>query len=71
MNVELDTSQHEDKLLKPIPGYDNIEFRELAAIITRDIFIQDPNVKWNDIAGLEDSKRLVKEAVVFPIKYPE
>ena len=34
----------------------------------QDIYSQDPNVKWDDIIGLDDAKRLVKEAVVYPIK---
>ncbi|KAH9273665.1 hypothetical protein BASA83_003998 [Batrachochytrium salamandrivorans] len=50
----------DQKLLKPMPEYANSEFRELAAIITRDIFLQNPNVKWTDIAGLSSSKRLIK-----------
>jgi len=58
------------KLLKPLPNYGN-EYYELASIISRDIYIANPDVKWDDIAGLENSKRLVKEAVVLPIKYPE
>ncbi|KAM7026091.1 katanin p60 ATPase-containing subunit A-like 2 isoform 5-T5 [Acridotheres tristis] len=36
-----------------------------------DIYLHNPNVKWEDIIGLEAAKRLVKEAVVYPIKYPE
>ncbi|ORX54168.1 AAA-domain-containing protein [Piromyces finnis] len=58
------------KLLKPLPNYGN-EYYELASIISRDIYVSNPDVRWNDIAGLEESKRLVKEAVVLPIKYPE
>jgi len=42
--------------------------RELAAVISRDIYLHDPNVKWSDIVGLEHAKSLVKEAVVYPIK---
>ena len=30
--------------------------------------MHNPNVHWDDIMGLEDGKRLVKEAVVYPIK---
>ncbi|KAI8923865.1 P-loop containing nucleoside triphosphate hydrolase protein [Entophlyctis helioformis] len=62
--------EHVMRLLKPLPDYANSELRELASIITRDIFLQNPNVKWSDIAGLDRSKRLIKEAIVFPIKFP-
>ena len=30
--------------------------------------MQNPNVKWNDIIGLDAAKRTIKEAVVYPIK---
>ena len=28
-------------------------------------------MSWGDIVGLEEAKRLVKEAVVYPLKYPQ
>jgi vacuolar protein-sorting-associated protein 4 len=30
-----------------------------------------PNVKWDDVAGLDTAKSLLKEAVIFPIKFPQ
>lgn len=30
--------------------------------------MQNPNVKWDDIIGLDAAKRTIKEAVVYPIK---
>ena len=30
--------------------------------------MQNPNVRWDDIIGLDAAKRLVKEAVVYPIR---
>ena len=48
-----------------------MELRELASTITRDIFLESPDVHWGDISGLEEAKRLLKEAVVMPVKYPE
>jgi katanin p60 ATPase-containing subunit A1 len=39
--------------------------------IARDIIRGSPNVKWESIKGLENAKRLLKEAVVMPIKYPK
>ncbi|KAL3313703.1 Katanin p60 ATPase-containing subunit A-like 2 [Cichlidogyrus casuarinus] len=62
-----------ERLLKPLGnfmGYTG-EWRELALTVSRDIFLQNPNVYWDDIVGLEGAKRLVKEAVVYPIKYPQ
>ena len=34
----------------------------------QDIYLHNPDVHWDDIIGLDDAKRLVKEAVVYPIK---
>ncbi|CAM9808365.1 katanin p60 ATPase-containing subunit A-like 2 isoform X1 [Lampetra fluviatilis] len=62
-----------DRLLKPLGAFAGMtgEMRELASIISRDIYLQNPNVRWDDIIGLDAAKRLVKEAVVYPIKYPQ
>lgn len=38
--------------------------------VLRDIIRGNPNVKWESIKGLENAKKLLKEAVVMPIKYP-
>ncbi|OWF35260.1 Katanin p60 ATPase-containing subunit A-like 2 [Mizuhopecten yessoensis] len=72
LSAEEGTDQN-DRLLKPLAGYVgyNTEWRELAQVISRDIYSQDPNVKWDDIIGLDEAKRLSKEAVVYPIKYPQ
>lgn len=32
---------------------------------------EKPNVTFDDIAGLEDAKRAIKEAIVFPVKRPD
>ncbi|XP_064653294.1 katanin p60 ATPase-containing subunit A-like 2 isoform X2 [Lineus longissimus] len=73
MNAEEGASDLGDRLLKPLGGYMgyNNEWRELAQVISRDIYSEDPNVRWEDIIGLDNAKRLVKEAVVYPIKYPQ
>ena len=33
--------------------------------------IEKPDVKWDDVAGLETAKDALKEAVIFPVKYPQ
>lgn len=39
--------------------------------MSRDIYQHNPNVKWSDVVELDDAKRLLKEAVVIPTKYPQ
>ena len=34
------------------------------------ILSEKPNVKWDDIAGLENAKKALQEAVILPIKFP-
>ncbi len=37
----------------------------------REVLIEIPHVKWNEIGGLEDVKSKLKEAVEWPLKYPD
>ncbi|XP_071845991.1 katanin p60 ATPase-containing subunit A-like 2 isoform X2 [Apostichopus japonicus] len=62
-----------ERLLKPLGGYAGytLEWRELAQNISKDIYLHNPDVRWDDIMGLDAAKRLVKEAVVYPIRYPQ
>ncbi|PNX72267.1 katanin p60 ATPase-containing subunit A-like protein 2-like protein, partial [Trifolium pratense] len=53
-----------------LPPFESAEMRTLAESLSRDIIRGSPNVKWESIKGLENAKRLLKEAVVMPIKYP-
>ena len=48
-------------------GYD----KDLVDIMERDILLRDPNVKWSDIAGLKEAKRLLEEAIVLPLWIPD
>uniref|UniRef100_A0A8C9WQD4 Katanin p60 ATPase-containing subunit A1 n=1 Tax=Scleropages formosus TaxID=113540 RepID=A0A8C9WQD4_SCLFO len=48
-------------------GYDN----DLADALERDIVSRNPNVHWDDIADLEDAKKLLREAVVLPMWMPD
>ena len=36
----------------------------------REVFIENPDVKWEDIGGLDEVKRELQEAVEWPMKYP-
>ena len=35
------------------------------------IVMDKPNVKWDDVAGLQAAKDALKEAVVLPVKFPQ
>lgn len=35
------------------------------------IISEKPNVKWEDVAGLKNAKETLKEAIIFPTKFPE
>lgn len=37
----------------------------------REILIEVPNISWDDVGGLEEVKKLLKEAVEWPLKNPE
>ncbi|XP_072958648.1 uncharacterized protein [Typha angustifolia] len=54
-----------------LPPFESAEVRNLAETLCRDIIRGSPDVKWESIKGLENAKRLLKEAVVMPIKYPK
>lgn len=51
--------------------YVDEESRNLAQVITRDIYNKNPNCHWEDIIGLEVPKTILKEAVIMPVKYPQ
>ncbi|XP_034741623.1 katanin p60 ATPase-containing subunit A-like 1 isoform X2 [Etheostoma cragini] len=48
-------------------GYDS----DLVDSLERDIVSRNPNVHWDDIADLEDAKKLLREAVVLPMWMPD
>jgi len=61
----------ENRLLKPLPTFNgDLELQALARSIQHDIVQTDTGVGWDDIIGLDDPKRLLKEAVVAPLLYP-
>ena len=39
-------------------------------LIVGAIVMEKPNVKWEDVAGLDAAKESLKEAVILPIKFP-
>lgn len=46
------------------------ESKKLRSALAGAILSDKPNVKWEDVAGLESAKEALKEAVILPIKFP-
>ncbi|RLE66693.1 MAG: AAA family ATPase [Thermoprotei archaeon] len=46
-------------------------FREITPTALREIEVEVPNVRWSDIGGLEKVKQELREAVEWPLKYPD
>ncbi|MCJ2531801.1 MAG: CDC48 family AAA ATPase [Candidatus Thermoplasmatota archaeon] len=44
-------------------------FREMAPSSLREVFIEKPDVSWEDIGGLEEAKQELQETVEWPLKY--
>ncbi len=45
--------------------------KEVQPSVLREIMVEVPEVHWDDIGGLEDVKRALREAVELPFKHPE
>ena len=60
----------ESILLKPLPSDLPEDLREMASLIKREIILENPNVSFKDIVGLDTAKNIIEEALLWPIKYP-
>lgn len=51
------------------------DFEEALKVVRpsamREVLVETPNVTWEDIGGLDNTKQQLKEAVEWPIKHPE
>jgi len=46
-------------------------FREMEPSALREVLIESPNVRWEEVGGLNSVKEELKEAVEWPLKYPD
>lgn len=60
------SKQPEEKKFDPA-GYE----KELVESLERDIVQRNPSVSWDSVAGLEEPKKLLKEAVILPLIMPD
>jgi vacuolar protein-sorting-associated protein 4 len=47
------------------------ETKRLRNALSGAILSEKPNVRWDDVAGLEMAKEALKEAVILPVKFPQ
>lgn len=66
-NEKADKTESEEEKKFECHGMD----RELVDILERDIVQKNPNIHWDDIADLQEAKRLLEEAVVLPMWMPD
>jgi len=45
--------------------------KEIDPSAIREVFVEVPDVKWEDVGGLDDVKKRLMEAVEWPLEYPE
>jgi hypothetical protein len=50
---------------------DNDYDKKLSSSLDSAIVTESPNVHWDDIAGLDQAKEELNEAVILPIRYPQ
>ncbi|CAG8972601.1 hypothetical protein HYALB_00005370 [Hymenoscyphus albidus] len=51
-------------------GEQDADSKKLRSALAGAILQDKPNIRWEDVAGLEQAKEALKEAVVLPIKFP-
>ena len=49
----------------------NYAMQKVEPSAMREVLVEIPNVKWEDIGGLEEVKQKLKEVVEWPLKYPD
>uniref|UniRef100_A0A2K6G4P7 Multifunctional fusion protein n=1 Tax=Propithecus coquereli TaxID=379532 RepID=A0A2K6G4P7_PROCO len=55
-----------------IPKFDGAGYdKDLIEALERDIVSRNPSIHWDDIADLEEAKKLLREAVVLPMWMPD
>ena len=59
------------RVAEPEGGKKDSEEDKLEKQLSGTLITETPNVKWEDVAGLEKAKEALKEAVVLPIKFPQ
>jgi transitional endoplasmic reticulum ATPase len=72
IDFQLDEIPYETLLKLEVTMSDFTEaLKEIEPSAIREVFVEVPNVKWEDIGGLDEVKQKLVEAVEWPLKYPQ
>ena len=70
INLEADTIPAEVLNSLKVTQEDFMDaFRELQPSTLREVLFETPNVKWEDVGGLEEAKQELMESVEWPLRY--
>ena len=72
--IDIDAEKIPEEVLEnlKVSGEDFLEaLKNIEPSAMREVLIEIPKVKWEDVGGLENVKRELKECVEWPLKYPE
>ena len=72
--IKLDEEEiPQDVLEKLIVHHEDFEdaLRVVRPSAMREVLVETPNIGWEDVGGLENVKKELKEAVEWPLKYPD
>ena len=59
-----------DKLIVTMPDFEDA-LKDVMPSAMREVYLETPDVKWDDIGGLDGVKKELQEAVEWPLKYPD
>ncbi len=73
-NIDLDQEEIPDEILDQLvvtmEDFENaLKYVRPSAL--REVYVTIPNVKWEDVGGVDKAKQLLREAVELPLKHPE
>ncbi len=72
--LDLESEEIDAEVLERLEVTEN-DFREALKGIEpsalREVFVEVPDVSWEDVGGLEDTKERLRETIQWPLEYPE
>ena len=72
IDFQMDEIPYETLLKLEVTMADFTEaLKEIEPSAIREVFVEVPNVKWEDVGGLDEVKQKLVEAVEWPLKYPD